>query len=125
MWDSENMFSEKQEVTATAVSDNVVNVSDRVGDGKPVHLEVMAGSYSGDGALAVEVNASDSEDMADPVTIATYGIPNAILVRGGSILGAPLPTGAKPFLQLKYLVAGTITGGHLTAGLVWGTQTNR
>ena len=125
MWDSENMFSEKQEVAATTPSDNIVNVPDRVGDGKPVYLEVMAGAYTGAGSLAVEVVASDSEDMSDPVTLATYAIPNAALVRGGSLLGAAIPTGAKPFLQLNYVVNGAIAGGHLTAGLVWGVQTNR
>ena len=118
MRDYESEFSRKQAVTSTAVSDNVVKVPmGDIGKGRPVVLQVYAVPYTGGGDITVEVETADAADMTGSETIATYAIPNGKLVKGGSVLAAGIPTGAKQYIRLNYEVNGTLADGAITSGL--------
>ena len=129
LWDQAAKFSDGQAVIATALSDNIVRVpSGDVGKGRHLPLQVDAGGYAGAGTLSVEVQTGDSvtgNAIDSPVTIATYAIDNASLLRGGPVLVADLPTGCRRYLRLNYTGTGALTAGALTAGLVLEGQTNR
>lgn len=124
MFDRENMFSFKQAVTATAVSDDVVYIGKGdAGPGQAVRLEIDSPAVTGGGTVAVAFQHSDLE--AGPFTDkATFTIDADALAQGGPVLVATLPTGLKEFLRLNYTVTGTVTGFTPTAGLLYAGQTN-
>lgn len=118
MNDYEAEFSRKQAVTATAISDNVVKVPrGDIGRGRPVVLQVSANAYTGAGTMNIELKTADTSAMGAAETIAIYPVRNDVLTKGGTILAADVPTGAKQYLQLTYTVSGSIAGGDISAGL--------
>lgn len=125
MWDYENMFSSGQAVIATATSENVVKVpAGDVGKGRPLYLQVKGGQYTGAGTITVEVQTADDDAMSvNMETIATYPISNASVLKGGTMLRGIIPTGARSFLRLNYVVAGALSGGTISSGLVLEAQT--
>lgn len=118
MRDYEADFSRKQAVAATAVSDNVVKVpAGDIGKGRPVVLEIIANGYSGSGSIAFEVQTDDNADMATMQRIDSLDVSNTELLKGGVVKVATIPTGAKQYLRLNYVVTGTVGSGTITAGL--------
>ena len=120
MWDNETTFSNLQTL-ADAASTNIVDTGgDDLGLGEPVYLQVsLTTGASGD--LSVAVETSDTGDMAASIRLAHFLIEESAVTRGGVVLAAPLPTGCKRYLRLRYTGA---TGGKVTAGLVQGAQTS-
>lgn len=118
MRDYEQDFSRKQEVNATAVSDNTVKVpAGDIGRGRPVILQVDAAAYIGAGNIVVNVETDNDASMANAEVCATYPLSEERLKKGGTVLAAALPTGVKEYLRLGYVLSGTLSGGSLTAGL--------
>lgn len=119
MRDYEQDFSRRQAVAATAVSDNVVKVPrGDIGKGRPVFLQVDAEPYAGGGTIEVGVQTADDAAMsANLAVIAKYPIAAERLAKGGPVLAAVVPTGARAYMRLNYEAAGTLTGGSITAGL--------
>lgn len=139
IWDYENQFSDKQALTATAVSTNIVKVASpwtagnpdapartETGSAEPVTVQVFGSGFTGTGSVTVGIETADMEDFSDAVVIQTNSIPTARLKKGGALLAAYLPaSGARAFLRLQYTVAGAIGGaGKVSAGLTLGSQTN-
>lgn len=119
MWDAETMFSNDQTL-ANADSDNIVDTGPKdSGKGHPIYLQVST-SAGATGALTVSLLSSDNKDMSSPATVATHSVPASRTAQGGVVLAAPLPSGCKRYLQLKYAGA---SAGTISAGLVLGTHT--
>lgn len=129
--DKENMFSEGQAVTATALSTNIVELGGGdAGSSEEISLFVNAGAaYTGTGTIAVSILTAAALNPAgdaldSPVTLATYPVGNEALTSGGKLLAARLPHGCKRYLRLNYAVTGTLSGGNILAGLAADIQSN-
>lgn len=133
LFDALNLFSEKQTLTAAAVSQKSIDL----GPGFP-----MSGNSNGatdmeiaviptktfaptTGTLSIEVCTSGSRDatgkLIAPITVlaASGPIPAASLVAGARIPNMlRLPPHAKRYVALNYVPSATFTAGEITAGLV-------
>jgi hypothetical protein len=128
LFDTENLFSEEQALTASAASTNVVDFGTSNGDPsfatpKPLVIQVVddfvAASSSGLTAITVTVQTSVDEAFTTPINLASSGaIPIASLKAGYKFPINFLPKGAKQYNRLNYTLAGTATAGKITAGLV-------
>ena len=125
--DAETMFSEKQAVTASADSTNIVDSGGvDYGKGEPVSLYVHADGYTG-GTLKVDLKTSHTlagQNLSAPDTLATFNVTAAQMTKGGQVVAAALPQGCKRYLGLSYTATGGGTNGFITAGLNMGTHTN-
>ena len=125
MFDRENMFSDKQALTATAASTDVVYVGEGdAGPGQPLFIEIDATPSTGVTAMTVTVNTSDAEAMTGAVVLGTFTVSTDRLAAGGPILIAAIPSGCKRFLRLNYTITGTPSNLTVTAGLVAAGQSN-
>jgi hypothetical protein len=120
MWDNDTTFSKLQPL-AEGVSQNVVDAGPGdIGLGEPVYVQVSLSSGAS-GALTVTLETSAAQDMASPVQRARWLVDASRVVRGGTVLAAPLPTGCGRYLRLHYSGA---VGGSVTAGLVQAANTS-
>ena len=128
MWDYEDKFSERQALTATAVSTNVIylipptmdesKAVHDVGPGRPIYLQVLGGGFTGVGTLNIKVQVADDEAMTGAETIMTLPIPNDRLVNSPVITAAVLPMGCKAYIRIYYVVTGDVgANGWISAGL--------
>lgn len=123
-------YSDKQAVTVTAVSTNVVdagatknaNLGRDLGAGTPLWLYVNVGTaFTAAGAATLVVSLQDSADNVTFADVAQSGaIPVASLTAGKAIqLGFPVPT--RRYTRVNYTVAtGPMTAGTISAHLVDG-----
>lgn len=125
--DALNRFSDKQAVSASAVSDNVLDLGADRDLAVFSALEVVAipctedgSDLEGEGTLAVAVETSETEDFAEPTVLVQSAEVSTELLNKGPI-GIKLPYGGKRFLRLNYTVNGSITGLLLTSGLTIAT----
>lgn len=124
MYDSENMFSWQQPITAAANSTNVVFTGKgSAGGGQDVRIEFDTPAVTGGGTLLAELQHADT-DAGTFATVASFTIGAAALARGGAVLVATITSDVKDYLRLKYTPSGTVTGLVMTAGLLMGGQTN-
>ncbi len=132
LFDALNMFSEKQPITATAVSQKVVDL----GPGFPlsgnsngqtdmeIALVVTKAFAPTPGTLTVEVQTSDTVDasgkLVSPVTqLATGAIPATSLAPGANLpYMLRVPPHAKRYVGLRYVASTAFTAGEITAGVV-------
>lgn len=117
IFDKQNLFSNRQAVTATAVSTDVVDLG--AGDsGNAPYLSVIAAGYSGAGSIVVELQTSNDAAFGAVKTLATFPVSNADLKKGGAVVAVKLPKGMQRFARLNYAVTGAVSGGAILAGLV-------
>ena len=127
--DKENLFSENQAITGSAVSTNLVDLGpgDK-GPGEELNLFVqVTEAFNNLTDLTVEVQTDDDAAFPAPVVVArSPAVAAAALTAGAEITGIrALPQGLKRYLRLNYVVTGTNpTTGKVTAGLTLGRQTN-
>ncbi|MCD8138445.1 MAG: hypothetical protein LUE17_01465 [Planctomycetaceae bacterium] len=120
MWDNETTFSTRQAL-ADGPSEAIVDVgADDIGLGEPVYLQVSL-SKGASGSLEVTVETGDEADLGDAVVLVTYHVTESALKHGGTVLAAPVPTGCRRYMRLRYAGA---SGGTVTAGLVQAAQTS-
>ena len=125
IFDAQNLFSNKQTVTTTAPSQNVVKVSENTGAGEPLYVSVHAvESFAGLTSLNVELQSSSFETGPFSTIAQTGAISLAELKTGKVVNLGTIPPRTGKFLRLNYAVAGTGTAGKITAGLVLDMQTN-
>lgn len=135
------LFSEAQVVTATAISENILDLGvpgtpyggqaplhQDIGKGCPIPvlIQVVADFATLD-SLTVTVESSANEDMSSSTVLATEVIPVADLVAGKQTHLQVLPNGAdQQYLATRYTVTGDAAtgGGAITAGISMGNQTN-
>lgn len=124
-FDAQNLFSDKQAVTSTAASTNVVKVTEYVGAGESVFVSIhVVEDFAGLTSLNVQLQSSDSENGTFQTIQETRAIPLADLNSGKVVNIGSIPPKTGQYLRLNYVVAGTATGGAVTAGIVWDKQTN-
>lgn len=141
IFSAQEIFSDDQAVTATAVSTNVIDLGVRgtpfgavaalngdVGKGNEIPLLVqVTAAFATLTSLTVTLETSANADLsASTVLYSSGAIAAADLVAGKLLAPRVLPDGAVGrYLGLRYTVAGDpATAGTITAGIVDGVQTN-
>lgn len=143
--DSQNEFSDAQAVTATAISSNVVDLTQGVtspatltdidiGTGEDVYLVVQtqttATDAGSDATLAVTLESDSTADLATSPTVhySTGALAFAAFATAGSVLAmVKLPSGTyERYLGVRYTVAsGPLTAGKFDAFLTKDVQKYR
>ena len=124
--DNENMFSDDQAVTGSAV--NATNDIDLGAAGVGVNsdakiLAQVTAAFAGGTSIEVQLQTDSDPAFGSAVTLQTTGaIPLADLVQGYEFNLDALPNGCKRYLRLRYVPVGTHTAGTITAGLVFDKQ---
>jgi len=137
---AQQLFSDDQAVTATAISTNVVDLgvagtpygaaaalNQDKGKGTPVPILVqVTEDFATLTSLTVTVEVSAAAGLTSPVVLASEVIPVADLVAGKQTFMQCLPNGADlRYLGVRYTVTGSnATAGTITAGVSMGNQTN-
>lgn len=140
IFSAQQLFSDDQAVTATAISENVIDLGvaeapygaqaalhQDVGKGTPVPiLAQVTEDFATLTSLTVTIEASANADLSSSTVLSSQTILAADLVAGTQMFVQVLPTGAdQRYLGLRYTVAGTnATAGTITAGITMGNQTN-
>ncbi len=137
----QQLFSDDQAITATAVSTNIIDlgapelpygakaaVYQDVGKG--VHIPILiqvTEAFNTLTSLTITIETSANSDLSSPVVLSTQTVLLANLKVGMQTFVQCVPTGAdKRYLGVRYTVTGTApTLGKITAGITMGNQTNR
>ena len=136
---SQEVFSDAQAVTSTAISTNVIdlnpvagpNTLQDVGSGEAIYLvvvtETTATDTSSDATLTVTLESDSTENLATSATVhySTGAIAFAGFATAGTVLAAiKLPAGSyERYLGVRYTVAsGPLTAGKFDAFLVKDVQ---
>lgn len=136
------LFSDDQAITATAISTNVVDLglpgtpqggvaplNQDVGKGNmiPILVQVTEDfTHATSSDLTITLEVSAAAGLTSPVVLATETIAFADLKAGKQMFNQVVPNGADlQFLGIRYTVGTTVfTGGKITAGITMGNQTN-
>lgn len=123
--DEQGLFSNKQAITESCVSENVLDMGKReVSFGTPVGLFIqIAETFNNLTSLSIKVQTSMEEDFSSSVDLVEQKILLAGLKKGEVSSIKFLPKGNLGFLRLVYTVDGTNpTQGAIIAGIVDGVQ---
>lgn len=137
---AQQLFSDDQAVTATAISENVIDLgapgtpygavaplNQDVGKGNPVPVLIqVTEDFATLTSLTVTLEVSAAAGLTSPQVLATETILAADLVAGKQTFMQCLPNGADlRYLGVRYTVNGSnATAGAITAGISMGNQTN-
>ncbi len=145
IFDTQTLFSDQQAVTASARSENVLDLGDMgiphgnkqapardIGEGTPLPLLVqVTEDFAGLTSLEIQVQTSDQSDFSSDVRLhASSGpVPVAKLKAGWKFGVTSLPVADKEgmgrYLSINYIKSGSdATAGKITAGLVAAVQTD-
>lgn len=140
IFSAQQIFSDDQAITATAISTNVIDLgvpgtpfgavaplNQDVGKGASVPILIqVTDDFNTLTSLTVTVEVSAAAGLTSPVVLATEVILLADLVAGKQTFMQVLPNGADlRYLGVRYTVTGTPpTLGNITAGVSMGNQTN-
>lgn len=127
--DSTNLFSDAQAILATALSENVIDLSviKDLGKGVPIPVLIqVTEDFNTLTSLAIALEVDDNAGMTSAKVVQTTSIVLADLVAGKRIPPMYLPEGIdERYMALRYTVTGTDpTEGAITAGISMGNQTN-
>jgi len=122
--DKQNLFSEDQAVTTTAVSTNVIDLGT---DGSEVptpnnkDAEILAqvtADFAGGTSVALSLY-TDSDVAFGSATLmfTTAAVVTADLVAGYKFKVPHLPEGVERYVRVTYTVVGTHSAGTITSGL--------
>lgn len=141
IFSAQQLFSDDQAVTATAISENVIDLGvagtpygaqaaldQDVGKGTPIPVLVqVTEDFNNATSVEVEIVSSANADLSAGTTLVSQTILLADLVAGRQMYNQVVPNGAdERYLGLRYTVVGTApTAGTFTAGITMGNQTNR
>lgn len=135
IFDSTNLFSDGQAITATAASTNVIDLSPTgtpvgsaaalvrdIGPGNPLPIRIhVTEAFNNLTSLTVALQVDDNSAFSSATTVETVTIPLAELTLGAfvnEIYYVPRGTNER-YVRLNYTVAGTApTLGKVTAGIV-------
>lgn len=112
IFDKENMFMDKIDVTAIpAMSDVVANGAGGDAVNSLNLVVVVAAASGGSGVISAILETADDEGFTAPLALGTY-----TNVTGKPVIKVKLPIGCKKYLRIKPTT--TYTAGAMTAGLV-------
>lgn len=123
--DEQGLFSNKQAITESCVSENVLDMGKReVSFGTPVGLFIqIAETFNNLTSLSIKVQTSMEEDFSSSVDLVEQKMLLKELTKGAVSSIKFLPKGNLGFLRLVYTVDGTNpTQGAIIAGVVDGVQ---
>ena len=123
--DEQGLFSDKQAITETCVSTNVLDMGYReISFGTPVELFIqIAETFNNLTSLTIKIQSSKDEEFTDVVVLAEETIVAKDLVKGATSAIKFLPKGNLGYLRLSYTVIGSApTEGKILAGVVAGVQ---
>lgn len=137
---AQQLFSDDQAITATAISTNVIDLgapgtpygaaaalnADK-GKGAPIPILVqVTAAFATLTSLTITVEVSAAAGLTSPVALATETVAVADLIVGKQMFMQVLPNGANlRYLGIRYTVTGSnATAGTITAGITMGNQTN-
>ncbi|PUB87072.1 MAG: hypothetical protein DBP02_02170 [gamma proteobacterium symbiont of Ctena orbiculata] len=139
IFSAQQLFSDNQAITATAISENVIDLgapgtppraaaalNQDVGKGTPVPINVqVTEDFNNLTSLDVAIEVGATASLG--TVVATQNILLADLVAGKTINLQCLPNGVdQRYLGLRYTVTGTApTTGQIHAGITMGNQTNK
>lgn len=133
--DNELLVSDKQAVTADAVSTDAISIANLLGADRSRNLRCFCQvetSFTPDGAatgITFEIIGADNSALNSSVVslysvTVTNGSSNVNLAAGKSIFDQPLPKTNKAWLGYRYTTnAGDYTTGKVTGGITLGTDT--
>lgn len=141
IFSAQQLFSDDQAVTATAVSTNVIDTGVRgtpydaaaalngdIGKGNPIcFLAQVTANFATLTSLTITLETSANSDLSSSTVLYSTGaVPLASLVAGYQIPVEVIPKGAtKRYLGMRYTVTGSnATAGTITSGITLGNQTN-
>jgi hypothetical protein len=140
IFSANQLFSDDQAITATALSENVIDLGDSgtpydaaaalhgdVGKGNPIPVLVqVTEDFATLTSLTVSIETGDASDLSDGTKLAEQTIVLADLTVGQQVAIQCLPNGLTGrYLGVRYTVTGTAaTAGKITAGITMGNQTN-
>jgi len=126
--DKENLFSDDQALTTTAVSENVIDTgaAKDVGPGEPLRVlaQITADLATGTSVAVALQTATDAAFTSPVVLYTTAAIAAAALLAGYEFALPMVPKGALRFLRLNYVIVGTFDAGTITAGILFDKQQN-
>ncbi len=125
--DEQGMFSNKQAITESCASENILNLGKReVAFGTPVGLFIQINDkFENVTSLTIAVQTDDDEDFSSAVTLVEQTILAADLVKGAVSTIKFLPKGNLGFMRLYYTVAKSgeeAVTGKITAAITDGHQ---
>ena len=133
----QDLFSDKQALTASAVSTNIIDLGV---SGTPVHgvaplkrdlgqgnkiplLVQVVEKFAGATGLTIQLQTATDEAFTTPITLVSQTIAVADLKAGARFSLPVVPYGAvQRYLRLNYTVAGSGTSGKVTAGFTMGND---
>lgn len=143
IFDHTNLLSDKQAITVTAASTNVIDLGATgtamfaasaivrdIGKGKPIPLLIQvteAFAAAGAATLTVALQVDSVDTFASPKTVWTSpALALADLTAGKVIVPEFIPRGTdERYLRLNYTVGtGPMTAGKVVAGVTMGNQSN-
>ncbi|MBE7705428.1 MAG: hypothetical protein E7Z90_06440 [Cyanobacteria bacterium SIG29] len=123
--DEQSLFSNKQAVTATCVSENVLDFGKReVAFGTPVELFIQSSeTFNNLTSLTIKVQSATDEAFTNAVDLVESTMALADLAKGAEANIKFLPKGNLGFMRLQYVVTGDApTTGKILAGICDGIQ---
>lgn len=119
--DAQQLFSDAQALTGTAVSTNIIDFGqDRnIGIGKPMAVVITADvALAGTSpTLAIAVQADDNSAFSSAGTVATTPTYTALALGAQLVIPIPADTATERFMRLSYTLGGTTPTVTLTAYL--------
>lgn len=139
IFDSTNLFSDAQAITASAASTNVIDlgatgtpkhaanaITRDIGKGSPIQLRVqVTTAFATLTSLTVGIQTDDNEAFSSATTVlSSPAVAVADLVAGYVFPLVVIPRGTlERYVRLYYTVAGTnATAGNVTAGFVFANE---
>lgn len=128
LFDAKLLLSNKQAITATAASTDVIDTGQTKDVGKggdiPLCIQVTE-AFNNLTSLTIEIQTATDSAFTTPISLAQMVIPAVSLKAGYQAPIITIPQGMKRYIRLNYTVTGTApTTGRVMAGIVAGVQTN-
>ena len=122
--DQNAMLSEKQSVSATAASTNVIDLTaaGNVAPGSLFFVAQVDTAFSGEGSLKIALQTSDSSAFNSVTELMGTTYAAAALGPAGAVLcSVAVPAGLKRYVRAYYTVS-NVSGGKLTCFLTDGVD---
>ena len=121
--DAQNLLSDKQAITATAASTNIIDLGATVRNvavGEPLPLLIQVNeAFNNLTSLAIAIQTDDNASFSSAATVYTTTVLAASLVVGYKVPIKVLPDVKERYVRVYYTVTGTAPStGKITAAIV-------
>lgn len=128
MQDQALVLSEKQAITSSAASQNIINEEVAFNTGTPMIAEVRVNTaFSGTGNLTVAIEASDTSAFTSKEVLATSPAIAASKLTVGKAIRIPIAYNANKkncYIRAYYTASAAFTAGEVTTVIQPRVQTN-